>query len=126
MGTEAKSIGDWLKESCTSEGLSLRQAAAKTGLSHATIRDIIKGGSASAETIRKLSHGFGGDGHESLALEDQLLILANCRSPRPGQDLSPPLGRLMDRVSQFDERQLGIMARFAEFLAETEKDEPIA
>lgn len=122
MRTEATGIGDWLKDACESEGLSLRQAATKTGLSHATIRDIINGGSASAETITKLAHGFGGDGHERLALEDRLLILAGYRSPRPeGQDLSPPLGRLMDKVARFDERQLKIMARFAEFLAEMEK-----
>jgi len=43
-------LGGWLRERCKAEGLSLRQAAALTGLSHATIDDIIKGGGASAET----------------------------------------------------------------------------
>ena len=37
-------------EKCQKEGLSLRQAAARTGLSHTTIDDIRKDGGASAET----------------------------------------------------------------------------
>ena len=51
-------LGKWVEETCKQERLSLRQAASKTGLSHATIDDIIKGGGASAETIRKLAQGF--------------------------------------------------------------------
>lgn len=115
-------LGEWLKERCKVEGLSLRQAAAKTGLSHATIGDIIKGVSPSPESIQKLAHAFSGDGKERLALEDSLLILAGYRTQRPnGQDLSQPQAKLIDMVSQFDEPKIKLMARFAEFLSEMEK-----
>lgn len=100
--------------------MSLRQATAKTGLSHATIDDIRKGGRASAQTIRKLAEGFSESGdHQKLALEDELLVLGGYRTQRPeGQELSQPLARLMDIISGFSEPQLKIMSRFAEFLAE--------
>jgi len=112
-------LGKWVEETCKQERLSLRQAASKTGLSHATIDDIRKGGGASAETIRKLAQAFGGDGREMLALEDKLLILSGYRSERPeGEDLSEPMARLLDRLSGFSEPQLRIMESFAEFLAE--------
>ena len=111
-------LGGWLQERCQKEGLSLRQAAAKTGLSHATIDDIRKGGGASAETIRKLAQAFGGDGREMLALEDKLLVLSGYRSERPeGEDLSEPMARLLDRLSGFSEPQLKLMEHFAEFIA---------
>ncbi len=55
-------IGQWLKARCQKEGLSLRQAASKTGLSHATIADIMSGAQASPQTIKKLATAFGGDG----------------------------------------------------------------
>ncbi len=114
-------LGGWLEEKCQSEGLSLRQAAAKTGLSHATIREIINGGSASPESIRKLARAFGGDGRHGLALEDKLLILAGCRTPRPeGEELSEPLARLIDKLSQFKETQLKIVGHFVDFLGEME------
>jgi len=115
---EHRGLGSWLVERCQKEGLSLRQAAAKTGLSHVTIDDIRKGGRASAETIRKLSQAFGGDGREMLALEDKLLVLSGYRSERPeGEELSEPMARLLDRLSGFSEPQLKLMERFAEFIA---------
>ena len=119
------SLGVWLREKCTEEGLSLRQAAAKTGLSHGTIDDIIKGGGASAETIRKLAQGFSGSGdHQRLALEDELLVLAGYRTRRPeGQEPGQPLARLMDIIGEFSESQLKIMSRFAEFIAERQRDD---
>jgi len=118
-----KGLGQWLKERCKAERLSLRQAAVRSGLSHATIADIMKGTSPSPETIKKLAHAFGEDGNQRLALEDSLLILAGYRTERPeGRDLSQPLARLMDMVANFDEPQLKLMAHFAEFLAETEKE----
>jgi len=117
-------LSQWLKDRCKAEGLSTRQAAAKTGLSHATISDIINGASLpSPETIKRLAHAFGEDGNERLALEDSLLILAGYRTQRPdGEDLSQPLARLMDKVANFSDPQLKLMARFAEYLAETEKE----
>lgn len=113
-------LGEWLEDRCRKEGLSLRQAAAKTGLSHATIGDIINGSHASPETIRKLAHAFSGSGdHQRLALEDELLVLAGYRSERlEGQDLSQPLAQLIDIMSKFSRPQLKIMAHFAEFIAE--------
>ena len=85
-------VGQWLRQKCQQEGLSLRQAASKTGLSHATIGDIINGDSVSSESIRKLAQAFGGDGNERLALEDAMLVLVGHRTRRPeGQELSQPL-----------------------------------
>jgi len=116
-----RTLGQWLKEKCEAEKLSLRQAASKTGLSHSTISDIINGVQPSAETIRKLAHAFGGDGHRGFVLEDKLLTLAGYRSQRPQQKLSEPMGRLIDRLGTFNEQQLKIMSRFADFLAELEE-----
>lgn len=116
------SLGSWLEEKCKNEGLSLRQAAAKTGLSHSTLADIRKGNSnVSGETIKKLARYFGGDGTRRLVLEDQLLVLAGYRTERPEDELSEPIARLMDTLSQFNKQQLKIMACFGEFLAEIEK-----
>ncbi len=58
-------VGRWLRDRCERKGWSLRQAAANTGLSHATIGDIMKGGLPSAESIRKLAAAFGGNGHRA-------------------------------------------------------------
>jgi len=114
-----ESLGQWLKDRCKAERLSMRQAAVKTGLSHATIADITKGTSPSPETIRKLAQAFGGSGNEKLALEDSLLILAGYRTPRSeGEEPSQLRGRLMDRLGQFSEPQIEIMMHFADFLAE--------
>ena len=94
--------GRWLKERCEEGHLSLRQAATKVGLSHSTIRDIMKGKHPLPETIRKLAQGFGGDGQQRLALEE----------------LSEPLARLMDKIRQFNEWQIKIMGHFADFVSE--------
>jgi len=121
---EQTGLSQWLKDRCKAEGLSTRQAAARTGLSHATISDIINGASLpSPETIKRLTKAFGEDGNERMALEDSLLILAGYRTQRPdGEDLSQPLARLMDKVANFSEPQLKLMARFAEYLAGLEKE----
>jgi transcriptional regulator with XRE-family HTH domain len=113
-------FGEWLQEACRREGLSLRQAGAKAGLSHGTIEGIIRGGSPSADTIKKLARAFGGDGHQILALEDSLLILAGYRTERAG-DMSPPLGRLIDLVADFDEAKLNLIADFADYLTRVEQ-----
>ena len=116
------SVASWLAERCQKEGLSLRQAAAKTGLSHATISDIIKGNCPSPESIKKLAGAFSGNGdHHRLALEDKLLVLAGYRSERPKEkEISEPMGRLLDKLSHFDEAQLKIMGRFADFISQME------
>lgn len=120
---EQQTVGQWLKERCEKDKLSLRQAAGKTGLSHSTIGDIINGVQPSADTVRKLANAFGGNGQRGFVLEDKLLTLAGYRSQRPEQELSEPMGRLIDRLSTFKEQQLKIMSRFADFLAELEEKE---
>lgn len=112
-------IGEWLKARCQKEGLSLRQAAAKTGLSHATIADIMNGAQASPQTIRKLAASFGGDGHRGQVLEDKLLTLAGYRSRRVGE-LSESMAELMDKLSGFSEPQLKLIGHFADFISKVE------
>lgn len=55
MEGQAAGLGQRLAERCQRNGLSLQKAAAKAGLSHATIQAIINGSSASGQTIRKLA-----------------------------------------------------------------------
>lgn len=117
---KASSIGEWLREVCQREGLSLRQAGAKAGLSHGTIEGIIRGTMPAPETIKRLARAFGGHGREGLALEDNLLVLAGYRTPRP-DDMSLPLARLMDRVADFDEEKVKVMEDFAGYLERIEE-----
>lgn len=114
-------LGRWLEDKCREEKLSLREAAGKSGLSHATISDLMKGSQASAETIKKLATAFSGDGHHQRALEDKLLILAGYRSEPLSKELSEPMARLVDRLSGFSESQIRILGRFADFIDEMEK-----
>jgi len=95
------SLGLWLEEKWKSEGLSLRQAAVKTGLSHAALAKIVKANTkVRGGTIKKLARYFGGDGtRKRLVLEDRLLVLAGYRAERPEDELSEPMARLMDTVS---------------------------
>lgn len=118
--TATEGIGPWLKKVCEKEGLSLRQAAARSGLSHATIAKAIRSNSTSPETIRKLAHAFGGDGEAGLALEDRLLILAGHRTNHPGKELSEPMARLLDKLGHFSEPELKVIGAFADFLSEME------
>lgn len=120
MENQTSGVGEWLKETCKREGLSLRQAGAKAGLSHGTIEGIIKGSSPAPETIKRLARAFGGNSQQALALEDSLLILAGYRTERSG-DMSQPLGRIIDLIADFDEVKLKLMADFAEYLTRMEK-----
>lgn len=114
-------VGQWLRDRCNKEGWSLREAAANTGLSHATIGDIMKGAQPSAESIKKLAAAFSGNGdHHKSVVEDELLTLAGYRTGRPEGEISESMGRLMDRLSTFSETQLKMIGRFADFLAEME------
>ena len=120
-GCATSDLGGWLQCHCAKHHLSLRQAAIKTGLSHATIADIINGHDyhPHPETIRKLARGFGGDGKEGLALEDHLLTIAGYRTERPaGEEPSVAIATLMDKLGQFSAPELEIMERFADFLIE--------
>ena len=114
-GMEEDSVAQWLRWQCQEQSLSLREAAARTGLSHATISDIMKGGRPSPETIRKLAGGFGDGNKYRLALEDRLLILASYRRPQK-EDLSQPVAALMDKLTGFNEAQLKVIGHFADFL----------
>ena len=116
-------LADWLTGVCQEAGLtSLRQTSLKTGLSHATIADILSGNRPSPETIRKLAGTLSHDGiNEKIALEDHLLVMAGYRTPRPeGEEPSPLLSRLMDTLAQFDDPQIRLVAHFAEFLSKME------
>ena len=112
-------LGRWLKERCQQERLSLRQAAARTGLSHGTIEGIIKGASPFPQTIRKLVEAFARSENERLALEDHLLMLAGYRTQCVSvKELSQPVARLLDLVARFNDRKLKLMVDFAELLTE--------
>jgi len=117
----ASGLSQWLQDRLEKGHLSLRKAATVTGLSHSTIRDIMRGVTPNAETIRKLANAFSKNGHERIALEDSLLILAGYRTERPGEEMSQALGRLMDVVATFSEAQLSLLIHFAEFLADMEE-----
>ena len=99
--------------------MSLRQAAQKTGLSHATISDVTKGNKPSPETIKRLAQAFSNNGfNERLALEDKLLVLAGYRTPRPKEEtLSGPLARLLDKLIPFNEPQLESVGHFIDFIS---------
>ncbi len=114
-------VGQWLGERCQKEGLSLREAGQKSGLSHSTIRDIINGTAPTPETIRKLARAFnGGHQHTMEVLEDRLLVLAGHRTGRKEKEISEPTARLLDIISDFSETQMKVMTRFADFLADME------
>ena len=86
-------LGKWLKETCQRQRLSLRQAANKTGLSHTTIAQLMKGTGASPQTIRKLATAFSEKGKQRWALEDKLFVLAGYRTDRlDREELSEPKG----------------------------------
>jgi len=119
---EPRGLGRWLKERCQEEHLSLRRAGDKTGLSHSTIQAIMNGGRASPETISKLAHSFGGNHNETIALEDELFILAGYRT-KSELEISQPLARLIDVIKDFSQPQLRVMSAFATYLAEVNQDE---
>jgi len=114
-------LGSWLHERCHEEKLSLRQASAKTGLSHSTIEKIIKGASPSAQAINKLAQAFSRGENERLALEDHLLTLAGYRTQRV-DEISLPMARILDVVAPFSERQIKLVADFADFLTNVDKE----
>ncbi len=116
MGESVGGLGQWLKERCQEEHLSLRQAGERASLSHSTVHTILKGGHASAETVTKLAHAFGSDGNQRIALEDELLILAGYRTRQ--EHISQPLAELLDIVSNFSESQIRVVSSFATYLTE--------
>ena len=114
--------GEWLEARCRQQRLSLRQAGNRTGLSHTTIRDIMKGGRPSPQTVAKLAMAFGGDGeNERAALEDELLFLAGWRT-RQQPEITQPLAQLMDIAKDFSEPQLRVLSAFAVYLAGVNRD----
>jgi len=113
---KADGLGQWLQQECDSHHLSLRGAGEKTGLSHSTIRDIVNGNTPNPDTIKKLAIAFSSGDHHEKALEDKLLILAGHRTERQEENISEPLARLLDIISDFSNEQVKMMTRFADFL----------
>ncbi|MBA7668971.1 hypothetical protein ES703_77094 [subsurface metagenome] len=107
-GCAASELGQWLEDRCHRDHQSTRQAAQKTGLSHATLYDIIKGGRPLPETIRKLAQGFGGDGH--IALGDHLLALAGYRTEQ-SQDSQPAYLREIPLLSLEHQRIVEVLVK---------------
>jgi len=119
MVLNSPGVKEWLRERMAEEKLSLRKTAEKTALSHGTIADVLRGGLPCPETVRKLARGFvaGNGGHEQLALEDELLVLAGHRTSRPeAEEMSSPLGELFDVVASFNPKQLHLLSEFAKYL----------
>ena len=121
MEDRVSSLGEWLKAKCDDERLSLRQVATKTGVSHQTIAGLINGKKALPTTIKKLAEAFGGNHNQMIALEDKLLSLAGYRTERPGEALSEPLARLLDKLNGLDVAQLGIVEQFTDFIQKMRK-----
>jgi len=119
---EQGNLAYWLADRCQKEHLTLRQTAAKTGLSHSTIHQILNGAGAFPETIGKLAKAFADGTNQRLALEDHLLVLAGYRTEHPEGELSEPLAHLIDKVKEFNQPQLKMMDRFADFLIEIETE----
>jgi len=84
-GCAKNALGTWLENRCRQEHLSLRKVAARTGLSHATIEAIIKGGRPSLVTIKMLARGFAGNGENSAALEKHLIELVTDMGEKTGE-----------------------------------------
>lgn len=96
--------------------MSLRQAAKRTGLSHATIADITNGGKPSPESILRLAKAFGGDGNLKMVLEDKLLILGGYRTPRLGEEPSELLARMLDKLTELSPPQIEMVGHFIDFV----------
>ena len=118
-GTRPKSdFAKWLGERCREERLSYRQAAARAGLSHATIAVARKGARPAADTIKKLAAAFSNNGsNQRVALEDYLLTLCGYRSQPPEIKLSEPLARLVDKLTHYSEAQLQLVDQFASYIS---------
>ena len=123
MELPGNGLGLWLQEVCDKDKLSLRAAGEKTGLSHSTIRDIVKGNTPSIDTIRKLAAAFSSGSYHGQVLEDRLLILAGHIIERQAGVTSEPLARLMDTIDGFSEQQLKVLIHFAEYLKNLEQAE---
>lgn len=115
---EATNIAEWLEGICTKEHLSLRQAADRASLSHATLSSIKNGSRPTAATISKLAAAFSNDGpSQKAALEDKLLALCGYRSAVSGITTREPLARLLDKLSGFNDEQLGLIETIIDFCA---------
>lgn len=115
--TKRSRLGQWLENRCKQEHLSVREAAAKCGLSHTTLHDIIKRGiHPYPRTLEKLAKGFARGESERLVLEDKFLILTGYMMPRRGEKLNEPLAQFVDKVRGFNEEQIKVMMDFADYL----------
>ena len=117
----SNALGAWLKERCKKERLSLRQAAVKASLSHATISDIINGNRPSAATIVKLAEAFGNGDNQKAELKDQLLSLSGYRGDQNEGETSDPMSRVIDKLKQLNPAQLEMIEHMAGFITKADK-----
>ena len=115
-------LGGWLEQRCHDEVLSLRQAAAKSGLSHATLSDIMKGIRPSAATIVKLAEAFGSNDHDKSELKDLLLGLSGYRDKQKSEVQTELRARLVDKLSQFNIDQLELLEQLSGFITKAGKN----
>ena len=116
-------VGEWLRTRCQEEGLSLRQAAKRTGLSHATIADIGNGGKPSPESLLRLAKAFGGDGNLKMAIEEKLLTLAGYRTPRPGGEANELVAQLLDKLTGLSPSKMEMVGHFIDFVNALEEQQ---
>lgn len=107
-------LGKWLKAKCEEKRLSLRQVAKKAGVSHQTMASLANGKRVLPRTIKLLAEAFGGDNHQRIALEDELLVLAGYRIEQP--EISPPQAEVLDIIRDFSELKLKVVKDFAIYL----------
>jgi len=112
----SNALGAWLKERCKKDRLSLRQAAVKASLSHATISDIMKGGRPSAATIVKLAESFGDNGQQQAELKDLLLSLSGYRGDQNNGKTSEVMARVINKLSHLKTDQLELIEQLAGFV----------
>ena len=117
----SNALGAWLKERCKKDRLSLRQAAVKASLSHATISDIINGGRPSAATIVKLAEAFGNGGNQKAELKDLLLSLSGYRGESNNEEMSEPKSRVIAKINNLNPEQLELIEHLAGFVTEAGK-----
>jgi transcriptional regulator with XRE-family HTH domain len=113
--SDAKTIAEWLDLKCQEAHLSLRQAADRANLSHATLASIKNGSRPSAATISKLAAAFANNGaNQKSALEDRLLTLCGYRSSLEVKQ-SEPMARLVDKLSRCSTDQLVLVENIIDF-----------
>jgi len=108
---KGQDLSRWLQEKRRQDGLSLREIARMTDLSHGTVAGILRGVRSRPETLEKLARGFGGGS----TLQDQFLEMAGYRKQRRGRP-SVALAELIDKATALDDHQVRMLVSFAEIM----------